>query len=451
MTYIEAINVINEIERRYDVMSIKFKGISIWPLLRLNLVDCMTTRNQTTGITFVSAVKQVLNTLFYYNPLSYFKKSRTWLFTAFDRRKDLNERMIQRVSGAVIEVEPNILIIEKPSPLQFSIPRKTIPEKRIVSESWILLLVHFFSFVTKWHKRKIVNSDLLNKILADYKLNFNYQNSVRILSSQRRVLSLILLITSKPEKVVIECPYTVMGYLWALHSHHIPIIELQHGVLNECHYAYNSLYHSKELYPDKLCVFGEYEYNFMTGENGHYCKDVRKTGLYYLELANRSFVDDPFKDFRSQYKNMILISGQKGYEEQMAEYVNKIASMEKASLFIYVPRTLDIKLNLNQTNTIFCPGINIYEYMKWCDVHCTISSTTCLECQYFHKPTIFFDLDNLASKYYGKMLTSENGVIYTKRPEEFSSALVWVLHTEFEYKRVFENNTIKEIKKIING
>lgn len=80
-----------------------------------------------------------------------------------------------------------------------------------------------------------------------------------------------------------------MGYVWSLHEHGIPVIELQHGVLNDKHYAYNSEYRSNELYPDTLCVFGDDEYNYMQSDGCYYCKDVRKTGLYYMELAKTAF------------------------------------------------------------------------------------------------------------------------------------------------------------------
>ena len=125
--------------------------------------------------------------------------------------------------------------------------------------------------------------------------------------------------------MIIECPYTIMGYVWSLHKKAIPVIELQHGVLNDKHYAYNSLYTSPILYPDEICVFGEDEYQFLTGDDSHYCKKVYKTGLYFMELAQKSFTNDIFREYRVKYEHIILVAGQRGYEEAMADYIREAA------------------------------------------------------------------------------------------------------------------------------
>ena len=83
MTYLEAVSLMKEIESRYDLMQIKYKGVSVWPLLRINIVDAISGNNETMKSTGGSAIKQVLSTLFYYNPFDYFKKRSVWLFAGF--------------------------------------------------------------------------------------------------------------------------------------------------------------------------------------------------------------------------------------------------------------------------------------------------------------------------------------------------------------------------------
>ena len=39
MTYLEAVALLHDIESKYDVMSIKYKGVSVWSFLRLRLLD----------------------------------------------------------------------------------------------------------------------------------------------------------------------------------------------------------------------------------------------------------------------------------------------------------------------------------------------------------------------------------------------------------------------------
>jgi hypothetical protein len=87
MTYLEAVDLIREIESKYDLMKVTYKGVGVWPLLRINIVDAITGNNDTMKSSGSSAIKQVLSTLFYYNPFSYFKKRSVWLFAGFERKR----------------------------------------------------------------------------------------------------------------------------------------------------------------------------------------------------------------------------------------------------------------------------------------------------------------------------------------------------------------------------
>lgn len=449
MTYLEAVALIKKIEQKHDMMLVKYKGVSVWPLLRINIIDAISGNNKTMKSTGVSAVKQVLSTLFYYNPLNYFCRHKVWLFAAYERRKIIDGKRILRVSGCVTEAEPDTLVIEKPSPDQCSHPRSEVPEKTVVSESWLLLMVHALAILSRPFSIKLENERLLRDVLEQYGIRFDYVSAIKILASQKKVFDVVLALLPKPKKVMIECPYSIMGYVWSLHNHNIPVIELQHGVLNDKHYAYNSLYKSDELYPNTLCVFGDEEYNYMMGDDSCYCSDVRKTGLYFMEMARKSFTKDPFAVFREQYKHIILVAGQRGYEDPMADYVRGAAKTTPDCLYVYVPRNVNAGLQFTEKNIVYRPGINIYEYMIWCDVHLTISSTTCLECQYYKKPTIFYNYSDMSMNYYSKVLKPENGVVYTDSADEYENALETVLTQVFTYKEVFAMDTVEKIKKVI--
>ena len=300
-----------------------------------------------------------------------------------------------------------------------------MPEKAIVSESWLLFMVHALAILSKPFSIKLEKEKLLRDVLDGYGIKFDYVSSLKVLISQKQIFDVVLAFLPKPKKVIIECPYTIMGYVWSLHEHGIPVIELQHGVLNDKHYAYNSEYRSNELYPDTLCVFGDDEYNYMQSDGCYYCKDVRKTGLYYMELAKNSFQVDPFAGYRSHYKHIVLVAGQRGYEDQMAKYVREAAKVTSECLYVYVPRNTDAGLSFKAPNIVYRPGINIYEYMIWCDLHLTISSTTCLECQYYHKPTIFYNYSNMSKSYYRSVLTEDNGAVFTNDVKEYGDCLLY--------------------------
>ena len=46
MTYLEAVALLHDIESKYDVMSIKYKGVSVWSFLRLRLLDCVSVNTE---------------------------------------------------------------------------------------------------------------------------------------------------------------------------------------------------------------------------------------------------------------------------------------------------------------------------------------------------------------------------------------------------------------------
>lgn len=450
MTYLEAVELIKKIEAKYDLMAVTYHGISVWPLLRINIIDKISGNNDTMKSSGGSAVMQVLSTLFYYNPLNLFRYKPFWLFAGFERRKEINNNNILRVSGCVLEAFPeDTLVVEKPGKNQSSINRKQIPEQFIVSESWILLLVHALAFIIRKSSIKLANEDILKMAFEEYNINFDWISAIKLLIAQKHVIDFLLSIVKKPKKVVIECPYTIMGYVWSLHTHNIPVIELQHGVLNDKHYAYNSLYHSNELYPDEICVFGEDEYLYLKSNECHYCESIHKTGLFFMELAKESFKEDVFKEYRTKYKHIVLVAGQRGYEDEMADYVRVASQQTLDCLYVYVPRSNDAGLIFSEDNIVYKPGINIYECMIWCDLHLTISSTTCLECQYYKKPTIFYNYAEMSVNYYSKVLSEANGAIFTNSVDEYKPALEKVLNSQYNYKEVFTDKTVERIRKVI--
>ena len=142
MTYLEAVALVKDIEERYDVMSIRYKRVSVWPFLRLFLLDKISVQTEIKASG--SIIKVVLKSLFAYNPLKVFKRHDVWLFTGCERRKRIGDKMIHRISGGISSNVPSCLMIEKPDLLLGHYRKQVIEEKEIVSESWMLILFHFF-------------------------------------------------------------------------------------------------------------------------------------------------------------------------------------------------------------------------------------------------------------------------------------------------------------------
>ena len=448
MNYLDGVKQIKQIEEEYDVMSIRYKDISAWSFLRLHILDKITDNREfkPSG----SIILLVLKSLFSYNIFQIFKRFDFWVFTNCERRKCIGDKMVQRVSGVFSDQRFDYLMIEKPSVSKGHYKRSEIKERNIISEAWLLLISRLLMFVSKPFPIKIENEDIIKAIIKDKGIDFDYRHYLKLLNAQRLAVRFMITITKKPKMIFMESPYDTMGYMWAFHQAGVRILVLQHGVLNNNHYAYNALSYEKEMNPDCLCVFGEEEYNYFKIQKPQYAPMVKMTGLYMLELADSFFNVDPFVGYRKKYDLIIVVAGQPNVEHELSLFVDEIALSRKDVLFIYIPRSNDANISFKAENVVLKYDVNIYEYLKWADVHMTISSTSCLEAHYYHTPTIFWNYYNVSCEYYGHILCEENGAMYIEYPQQFNSALTTLLNMQIKWKELFAHHHAERINQLIN-
>ena len=127
----------------------------------------------------------------------------------------------------------------------------------------------------------------------------------------------------------------------------------------------------------------------------------------------------------------------------------KALADNKNYLFVYVPRN-HYGNESNLDNLQIWNGANIYECIKWCDIHVTMYSTTCLEAQFFHKPTIFYNQENLSRQYYGDTLSEENGCYYVDTIADFWAAVKVLEEQTIEFKEMFAHDTLTNMRRVLN-
>lgn len=447
MTYLEVVQLFKKIEKEHDVMSIKYKSVSIWPYLRIYLIDSMTAQ-RAVGYTS-SALSILLKSLFKFNPLRFFRKYQIWNYSSSTTRKQIGNLYEHHVSGYLHKSPYSLLTIEFQSPGVQSISRAKIPETNIVSGSWSLVLTALIEILLRPLKQKIDGEDVIKEIVDKLGVSFDYKRRLRWLIAQKATTDFYLSISHKPQLFIIECSYTQMGRIMSAHKHNIPVVELQHGVLNANHYAYNTTYHSDLFYPDEICVYGVEEYNYFTKVERTFVNKVTATGLYILDRSGEYFKDDLFAKDRKIYNRIAVVAGQVGGEERLSEFIDSVASKLNDVLFIYIPRHI-IELKFKSPNVRLKIGVNIYEYLKWCDFHVTISSTTGLEAHFFKKPILFCDFNNVAKEYYGRIINEVNGAFYIHTEEEFINKLSGIKQSSYEYKELFAHNSEEKIQTVLD-
>lgn len=448
MKYLNAVKLLRALEKDYDVMSVKYKGVSVWPYLRIYLFDTLTS-NRAVGHD-VSAIKLLLTSIFLYNPLRFFKRYCVWDYSSSTTRKKIGRLYEHHVSGYLHKSPYPVLTIEMQSPGIREVRKADIPETNIVSGSWSMVLTAVFDILSRPFSMKIEGEDVLKRIIARLNVAFNYKRRLSWLVAQKRATDFFLTVGYKPKLLMMECYYTQMGRIWSAHNHNIPVVELQHGVLNRNHYAYNPTYHSDLLYPDEICVYGEEEYKYFSEEEPQFADKITITGLYLLDRTISCFTKDVFEDVRKRYKRVIVVAGQKGGEEQLSSFVDDVAKRLPDVYFVYIPRHV-IELSFISPNVSLRVGVNIYEYLKWCDIHLTISSTTGLEAHFYRKPVIFCDFNNVAKEYYGGIINEQNGAFYIHTQEELLSLLPRLNPKGYYYRELFAHNSEKRMREVLDS
>lgn len=447
MNYIEAQLLIQKMEDTYDVSTITYKNVPIWPFMRLYLLDNLSTKRARGGS--ISNIWLILKRMFQYNPLSFFRKYDIWIYNAASTRKLIDGKYYSCISGAIPEVYRNTLTLENPESSVAAYKKNTINDTNIVSNAWSIMIVRGLEFLLRPFSLNIKNEALLVKILKECNSDFNYKKYVRFLVNQKRAADFFQFVSGKPKVVFIIDAYDQMGYVWSFHNHKVPVVELQHGVLNKSHNGYNCPIDTKIFAPDEICVFGEFEYKYLKNKVPQYAHTVTKTGMFFLDKVNSFYKNDIFYEYRNKYKKLVVVSGQTGYEDVLANFIEKVSKLDHNILYFYIPRRYT-ELKFTQNNVLLKNGVNIYPLLKWCDMHCTISSTTCLEAHYFKKKNVFYDYNNMASEYYKNVINENNNAFYTQNEEEFLKIVNCTENDDdVEYKELYSINHTDKIKKVL--
>ena len=219
-----------------------------------------------------------------------------------------------------------------------------------------------------------------------------------------------------------------MGYIKALKELNIPVIEMQHGVINSSHHAYN-LYRDfgNNLFPDYLLTYGPKELEVFRGSNYFINPThVFPVGYYFLEATNKFANTSEYEQkLRQRYKMIVVFSLQDPFEAYTFEFLEKTAALNPGICYLLVPRNADKTYPEieGKENMFIERNLNIYECLKIADFHATINSTCAIESLFFGVPNVLYDFKNWASDYYGEILNDPGHTAFISSPQEFVETL----------------------------
>lgn len=436
------LDLIKEIELEYPVETIKVLNIQIWPYLRIYL-GSLDDYFATTSKSRFFIIKTFFTSIFY-GFFQLFKSYNYFFFSDTKERRKIGQLLVDKSIDPIIDILPKSLTIEIPLPNHFK--RKNIPQRRIISKVLFyfietLYVKLFLNFI------KIENEQLIKQILSEKKLELNYKSVIKKLISQYKITQLISRIY-KPKAVFIICYYTNIGRILAFKEKQIPVIEIQHGVINDRHLAYNIFKSfSTQYFPDYLFSFGNNEKDLSESVSFYLSNNkVFPIGSYYLDFINSNpIVNNQISKFRNEFKYLICVSGQNHYTESfLISFLKSVTGLCSEIVFLYVPRDNtfnDKKYNLNR-NIIVLTDLNCYEVISVCDFHATVFSSCALEAPSLGVRNVLINIDGLSKLHYGDVLNNPQTTVYADSSLEFIDLVKESKHIEKELIRALNQSII---------
>lgn len=450
-----------KLETFNDLQSIKMDGEPIWPILRLKINEELRDKDGVTSRTFklsFSKVLKLLGTFFFgVKELLLMGNYDYWVFSSSDRRKKIGRHYVDRVAGSLILEFPKTLMIENPYPKGCHFRKQEIVDTHIISRTIFFLGVRILEFFVN-KNIKLENESLLIELLDQNDIKLDYHSILRNHIAQYRLMKFILR-KAAPKAAFFVYAASSMGFVKAFKEKCIPVIELQHGVINKEHNAYNiSKDYSTLFFPDYLLTYGENELSFFDEGNYFIRPDkVFPIGYSFFEEFSKETPNLSYeKNIRNQYGKIVVFSLQEPFEEFVFPFLLKAAELDDSVFYMLIPRNIsgDYEHLPLPENMVIEKTLNIYECLRIADVHLTVNSTCSIEALYFGVPNILFDHDNWASSYYAKILKDPRHTKYVKTAEE----LIYTLNSnKFDSKKViieksgvfFTRNFIENIKNFL--
>lgn len=434
-------------EENAHTEKVKTSKFSLWPFLRIYLASQLTFGYDRRVQANTSHFKKLAKHLFRgFN--CWFKRFDIIVLSSSDQRKLINGKFTDRID--LLKYDQNkILFLELPSPDHYT--AKNTASKNLISRLNLyaaeIILAKFFSSQQLQGKEIIANAEKLGARIDADGLSKRFH-------AQHRVFSFVLS-RWKPQLLIVVNSYTNMPYVKAAKDKSIRVVEMQHGVIGEKHYAYQIRFKpDRSYYPDYLLSFGKAEQKVFEGKNNFIAREnVIPVGSFYIDYISKNLKLYPEMEQFGKYRLKVCISGQVAFEDKMLSFLTELAPLCPDVIFAYVPR------NINETleqfvwprNSVLIRSMNVYECISMCDIHSTINSTCAIESLSLGTPNILMNIENRAQSYFGESLGNQAYTSFADSPKEFANILRnCAAPIRSEVKAVNENFIVNNFESRLN-
>jgi len=459
---VKIIDFIKEVETSYDVKTIKANDIEIWPYLRsiyFGHLDYNNFNYKNLSIKY-KPKNFFFNSFYGFNNL--FKKQTYTLFSNNRELRYKNGLYIHKLADYLFSLlgRNNVLSIENPTTSSHR-PISKLSMKNVIS----LNLFTLMSFLNPFHLKIIFNNEeILKEINKKYGLSIDYRKKVKKFIAYRSLFILFFKI-KKPKLVFVSDYYNLINQavIHAARTLNIKTVELQHGVINDKHPAYNVYYDiDKKFLPEYLLVFGIKTKDIFNDKNYFIDKNnVFPIGNMYIDFINNEYelpkkLETKFDKYRKKYKKIVAISSQYTLENELIIFLKKSSSISKDILFIFVPRDTDKDYSYANLpkNIVIIKELDVYQIIKYSDFHSTVNSTCALESPALGTPNILININSESKRYYDDILNNPEVTKFVDTPEEYVNTIQnWNSKSKEEIKKLHEgfyaNNHKEKLKEVL--
>jgi len=456
------INFIKEIETKYNVSSVTINGTQVWPFLRIAYYSAYESKykfnKEETELSLRTKIKRVKN--IFYGFFNLFKKYDYFIFSNTLEKRLWRGKYIDKIAESLITElgKENTCVIENPVEGKH-FKRSLLSAKNIIS----LDLFSFFSYMlSKAKHRFIINNEfILKEIEKKYRLDIDYQLLIKKFFNYVRLFIFFYRIF-KPRAIFVSCYYSLIhqAALYAAKKENIKRIELQHGIINNRHPAYNIFIElDRSCFPNYLLCFGDYVKNNFNSNNYFISpENIFSVGNAYIEYINNFYKgEDYLFNLIKKYRKSVTITSQYTIEDKLINFLKKAALKNSSILYIFIPRFLnrDYSSIHFPSNVIIFKELDFYKIVKYTDFHSTVYSTCALEAPALGTPNILINIDNLAREYYADILCNEEITKFVDSPDEFTNLILNLdrknsVEIRNSHSSFYAENHAKRVKEALN-
>lgn len=382
------------------------------------------------------------------NPFS--ASGKDYLILGHPRKKYVNKEWKDIYTCNVQEdLENDFIYLEKP----FRLEHKGYVARNVYFTDIINVLKRFKNFITVSPALTNKIRFLAKKLKKEFNQDINYQNIIlnayRINEIEkyfyRKILDRI-----KPKKVFVVVWYANLGLVNACREKKIPVIEIQHGVIDKYHMGYfwgaevEEKFYS--YFPSIILTFGEYWNKKISLPN----KNAEKVSIgfdyFNTEVAK-------YNSKERENKGDLLFITQKSIGGQLRKFIKRFTNEYpniKVGIKIHPAEDMNLyKKELGDSNSItFFESENIYELYSKYQYICGVYSTALYESLASGNNTII--ISSIDGWQYLQDLIDENMVFSVSDTEELAKIVTDKIQLEIQKANsIFESYNSNSLSLIL--